>query len=155
RALAGVRVADERHDGNVALATPRPPLLAPGALGLEHPFEAADPVANPPTVDLELLLAGSAPSDPAHQPRQARVAAAHEPRKQVLELRQLHLDLPLPRLGAPREDVQDELGAIEDLEVGRLRDGARLRGRQVLIDHDEVRLEPRRADDEVLEPARA
>ena len=154
-ALAGVRVADDRDDRHVALAAAVAALLAARALALEHLLERLDPVAHAAAVDFELLLAGAAAADAALEARQARIAAAHQAREQVLELRQLDLDLALVRARAAREDVEDELRPVDDLDRGRLRDRARLRGREVLVDDDVIGLKARRADDQILEAAGA
>ena len=56
---------------------------------------------------------------------------------------------------AAREDVEDQLRAVDDLEVGGLRDRAGLGGCQVLIHHDEVCRETQGADDQVFQLAGA
>ena len=62
-----------------------------------------------------------------------------EPREQVLELRQLHLELAFPALGALREDVQDKLRAVDDPEIqGRLQVPLLGRG-EVVVEDDQVR----------------
>ena len=58
----------------------------------------------------------------------------------VLELRQLDLQARLPRAGAAREDVEDQLGAVDDLGVQLLLEVAHLRGREVVVEDDEVGL---------------
>ena len=52
-----------------------------------------------------------------------------------------------------REDVEDELGAVDDPHLGDVADGLDLRGGQVLIKDDEVGAELLGADDELLELA--
>ena len=79
---------------------------------------------------------GPAP-DAAGQPRE-RVVAPHQPWIEVLELRQLDLQLAVGRLRPLREDVEDQLGAVEDLEGGGLGDVDGLGRRQVGVEDDEV-----------------
>ena len=87
--------------------------------------------------------------------RERRVVLLPEARQRVLELRELDLELAVPALGALGEDVEDELRAVDDLEVGELRDGARLRGRELAVEDEHVRVELDRADDDLLELALA
>ena len=83
-------------------------------------------MADPPAIGLELRFAGAARADAAAQPRQ-RGGRADEPRQQVLQLRELDLQLAFARPRAPREDVEDELRAIDDLAVERLLEVPQLR----------------------------
>jgi hypothetical protein len=53
-------------------------------------------------------------------------------------LGQLHLRLPFPRPGALREDVEDELRAIDDAQAQRAIEMPHLRRRQLVIADDEV-----------------
>src|SRR6266404_1390886 len=69
---------------------------------------------------------------------------AREPRQQVLELCQLDLELALEAARASREDVEDQLAAVEHLDVQLLGQVALLRRAQVLVDEDDARL--RRGD---------
>jgi hypothetical protein len=78
-------------------------------------------------IGLELRLAGAPRADAAAEPRQ-RGPGADEARQQVLELRQLHLPLALARARPPREDVEDELRAIDDLALEPLSSCAAARG---------------------------
>ena len=117
-------------------------------------FELGDAVAHPPPVDLELGLARAAPADAAGQPRE-RVVAPDQPRVEVLELGQLDLQLAVRRLGPLREDVEDQLGAVEDLEGGGVGDVDGLRRRQVGVEDDEVGHELHGAEQDVLELALA
>ena len=70
--------------------------------------------------------------------RDSAVPAPDQPRQQVLQLRQLHLQLAFPRARAPGEDVEDELRAIDDLAADRLFDVPQLRRRQLVVEDDDV-----------------
>ncbi len=61
--------------------------------------------------------------------------------------------LPSPLCALPREDVEDELGAVDDAHLGDVADGLDLRRREVLVEDDQVRAELLGADDELLELA--
>ena len=154
RRLAGVGVADDGDDGELA---PLPPAAADLPLAREvgdAPVEVGDAVADAPAVDFQLRLARPASADAARQPRE-RVVALAEARKEVLELRELDLQLAVGALGALGEDVQNQLSAVEDLEARLLGDVAALRGAQVAVEDDDVRHELHRAQDELLELALA
>ena len=70
--------------------------------------------------------------------RDSAVAGPDEPRQQVLELRELHLQLAFARPRPPREDVENELRAIDDLPADLLFDLPKLRRRQLVVEHDDV-----------------
>ena len=88
-------------------------------------------------VGFELGFAGAPRADAAAEPRQ-RGAGADQPRQQVLQLRELDLQLAFARARAPREDVEDELRAIDDLAADRLFDVPQLRRRQLVVEDDDV-----------------
>ena len=71
--------------------------------------------------------------------RESRIALAREPRQQVVELGQLHLQPALARAGAAREDVEDQLRPVERLAADRLLEVALLRRRELVVEHDHVR----------------
>ncbi len=79
-------------------------------------------------------FAGSAPADAAGQAAE-RVVLLAQARQGVLELRQLDLQLAVAALGALREDVEDHLGAIQDLEIGLAGDGVRLSRAQIAVEN--------------------
>ena len=60
---------------------------------LQLAFETGQAIPGTPAVDLELRLAGSPSAAAAGESRQRDLGALREPRQQVLELRQLHLEL--------------------------------------------------------------
>ena len=80
--------------------------------------------------------------------RDSAVAGADEPRQQVLQLRELDLQLAFARPRAAREDVEDQLRAIDDLAADLLFDLAQLRRRQLVVEDDDVdaRLGARRGE---------
>ena len=122
---------------------------------LELALEPRDAVAHAPAIGLELRLAGAAPADAAHQARERDVGALGQPRQQVLELRELHLELAVGGARALREDVEDQLGAVDHAQLEPLGEVARLGRREVLIEDHQIDVALEGADHEVLEPARA
>jgi hypothetical protein len=76
-----------------------------------------------------------------------------EARHGVLELGELHLELAVAALGALGEDVQNELRAIDDLEIGVLCDGARLRRRKLPVKDKDAGVELDRAHNDLFELA--
>ena len=93
--------------------------------------------ANPAAIGFELGLAGSSGSDAAAKARE-RGASADEPRQQVFQLSELDLQLAFARAGATREDVENQLRAIDDLPPNGFLDLPQLRGRQLGIKHDHI-----------------
>src|SRR5215472_15375626 len=113
-------------------------LAMQGALGT-NPLDALpeflNPCPNTAPIKLQLLLAGSASADAASKsgensslPRQAR--------QQIIQLRQLHLELSFPRSCASGEDVEDKLCAVDDFEAKGLFEVSKLSGREVVIKDD-------------------
>src|SRR5690606_3627157 len=101
----------------VARAPSRAPLLAQLR---ELRAQSLDAHRQHAPVELELGLAGAAAhADAAALALQVR-PAAHEPRRQVLEAGQLDLQLPFVALRALREDLEDQLGAVDDRDVPAL-----------------------------------
>jgi hypothetical protein len=92
--------------------------------------------ADAPSVALELRLARTSRADSAAKTRQ-RSAGAHEPRQQVLELRQLDLPLAFTCAGPPRKDIEYQLRAVHDLAIEPLLELPQLRWCQLVVeDHD-------------------
>ena len=136
--------------GRPVFSRQRPP-LSPCLLDiLQLLFQVVDPFPDPPPVDLQLGLAGAGSADPPRQPGEARVLPG-EPGEAVFELRQLHLNLSFPAVGAPGEDVEDHLGPIDHLHLGEIGEGADLGGGQLMVEDEEVRIHLHRPDDEVGE----
>src|SRR5207302_851512 len=110
-----------------------PPLPLDHGEALTQPLDTAPDEA---AVNLDLGLART-----AAEPHAAALAfqvgpATREPGQQVLELGHLHLNTPLCRGGAPREDGEDHLGAIQDRDIPHLLQVALLaRGQGAIAEH--------------------
>ena len=138
--LAGVGVADQGH------CRVRMPLAGRALQGaraahlLQLGLQLADLVGDQPAVGLDLGFAGA-----AHDPEAAALAlqvgpGPHQARALVGEPGQLHLQPPFPRPRPPREDLQDQAGAVDDLAVPGLLEIALLHRRERVVDHGDVDL---------------
>src|SRR5205814_10454834 len=94
------------------------------------------------------------PADPAAEASE-RIVPAHQPRQQVLELRQLDLQLAVGALRASSKYIKYQLRPIEDLQGRRLGNMTRLQRRQVAVEDEQVRAQRHRADEDVLQLALA
>src|SRR5207253_6743252 len=121
---------------------------------LELALQPVNALAEPAPIFLELGLAGSAAADAAGQTAH-RVSFAAQPRQTIAELRQLDLQLAVAALRALREDVEDQLRAVDDLELGRFGNRVQLRRREVLVEDDELGAVLHRSQVELLELAAA
>ena len=70
--------------------------------------------------------------------RDSAAPGPDEPRQQILELRELHLQLAFAGPRAPGKDVENELRAIDDLPADLLFDLPQLRRRQLVVEDDDV-----------------
>src|SRR3989442_2392550 len=96
-------------------------------------FEDGDLAADGPAVGLKLGLARPAQPDATTDAGEVRPHAG-EPGQEVLELRQLHLQLRLGRARARREDVEDDLGAVHHPHREHLLEVRSLYRRQRLVE---------------------
>ena len=108
------------------------------AHGFERFFEQGDAAADAAAVHFELRFPRSARADAAAEPGHLD-AAAGKTREQVIQLRQLDLQLPFARPGVAGKDGKNHLRAVHHAAVGDLFDVALLRGRQLGIENEEVR----------------
>ena len=139
RRFSGVGVAHQRQ-GRQRHRLPLLPLRgAAAAHALQAPLDGLNALVNPPPVGFEFGFAGTARADSAAQPRHRR-AVAGQPGQQIIQLRQLDLQLAFAGSRAPGENVQDELGPVEDLHVQRFFQIALLRGRQLLVEDHHRRI---------------
>jgi hypothetical protein len=129
--LARVRVAADREDRDLAVGAALAAQPAIAGECFEPLLEELDALACAAAVDLELRLAGAAAAEPClptgtgGQARHHRVLL-DEAREGVAELRELDLQLAVPAGRVLREDVEDQHRAIDNLQLGRLADRARL-----------------------------
>ena len=144
RRLAHVRVAGERHGRRLRPAAFLPSDLALLAQITQTTPQERDAAACDPAVALELRLTGTPSPDSGSE--RARTASqtlevlphAPHPRQVVFELGELDLKLPL---GADRvlgEDVQDQLGAIDDTRLERVLECALLRRLKLVVDEEHL-----------------
>ena len=114
--FAGVRVSDKADRGK-RNGLPLPPLdAASGAHRFEIFLDLADALRDLPAIHLELGFAGTSRSDAAAEPGHLN-AASGQPRQQIVQLREFHLQLTFPRPRAPGEDVENQLRAIDNLAL--------------------------------------
>ena len=141
RRLADVRVAGER-DGRRLGA---PALLAADVALLLEPLEPAlqerDAAARDPAVGLELRLAGAPRADAAAEALEVLPHAAHA-RQVVLELRELDLELALGADGVLGEDVEDQLGPVDDAGLELVLERALLRRVELVVDEQHLGAAP-------------
>ena len=134
--LSRVRVPDERGRRNLA-----PPLTEIRAmLGdvLQPLLEHRDLAANHAAVGFELRFAGSAQPDATADAREVR-PHPRQTREQILELRQLDLELGFVTARARRENVENNLGAIHDAHAEILLELDALDGSQRLVEQHQGR----------------
>ena len=138
RRLAHVRVARER-DGRRLRAAAR--LSAHGAL-LPEPAQASPQQRDAPTrqasIRLELRLARASRPDSTAQALEVLPHAAHA-REVVLELRELDLQLALRADRVLREDVEDQLRAVDDARLQCVLERALLHRVELVVDDQDLR----------------
>src|SRR5437868_5586998 len=102
---------------------------------VQLPLQARNSLLHPAAVDFQLRLSRTARADAAGLPREV-VPHASEARQQILQLRQLNLQAPLPTARALRKNVENELGAIEHLAGKQVLQIAPLRRRKLVVEND-------------------
>ncbi|OGP78102.1 MAG: hypothetical protein A2Z13_07375 [Deltaproteobacteria bacterium RBG_16_64_85] len=104
--------------------------------GGELPLDLPQLRTDLPAVLFKLLLTRAPRPDSASEPGQLFPPPDQAPQPEG-ELRQLHLQFPLPGAGPLGENVQDHLPPVEDLHVQLLfEDHLLLRTQEVLEDHE-------------------
>jgi hypothetical protein len=91
-------------------------------------------------IDFELRLTGSTRAD-ARALLAELVAAAAQARQAVAQLRELHLHHALLALRVLGEDVEDQRGAVDHVDLEQLLEVALLRGAELVVEHDEIDVE--------------
>ena len=153
RRFAGVGIADQRDRAkwnSIARITPQRTLLTHF---VDRLFNFRNPIANTATVGFEFLFARSPNSDAACAAARATTSAAtalaakarhrcalsSQARQHVIELREFDLKLPFAAARVLRENIENELRAIDDAALGDLFYVSLLRGREVAVENDEAR----------------
>src|SRR5207249_5514686 len=120
------------HRVQLGLAPPGSLLVSLRPHLLQLSLQVSQALADPASLDLDLGLAGaSTGADAAHLA--VVVIGPDQPRKQVVELGRLHLQSTLPGASVLREDVEDQLGAVDDPRLELLFEVALLARAQVLV----------------------
>ena len=145
RGLAGVGVAGDRHRRDrVALAL-GPLGVAGGAHVAQLGAQLGDLGVDPAAVGLDLGLTGTTATDAAALRADAATGLAGEvatpaaqPLLHVAELGQLDLGLALTRLRVLGEDVEDQRGPVDDLDLDLVLEVAQLAGGELAVADDGV-----------------
>ena len=137
RGFSGICVSDQRNGGE----RNRLPLAALRASSAAHAFqlivELLDAAIDPPAVRFQLRFTRTARADAAAQAGHFR-APSGEARQQIIQLRQLHLQLPFARPGAAGENIQDQLRPVQNLAIERAFQIAKLGGRKFSVEQHHV-----------------
>ena len=98
----------------------------------------------------ELRLARTARADSAAQPGE-RTALAGETRQHIFQLRKLHLQTPFGRARAAGEYVENQLGAVDHLDVDSAFEITLLRRRELAVDNPDAGIESLRQFGQLLD----
>ena len=139
--LAGIGVADQGDQRQRAAFTRTARLGALHFDLVETLLQLLDARAEQATVDFELGLARTAQADRTAALALEMGPAAHQSRRQVLELGQFDLQLAFVRSRALGEDVENQSGAIDHPAFGELLEIALLHRTQGVVDQDQVGVE--------------
>src|SRR5262249_17221429 len=121
---------------------------------LQAPAQQRDSPPRDAAVALELGLARAARPDAAPEALEVLAHAAHA-REVVLELRELHLELAFGADGVLREDVQDQLGPVDDAGLQGVLERSLLRRVELVVHEQHLRAEVLVRPPELLELALA
>ncbi len=152
RALAGIRVTHQGDDrcGRLRALLAR---FGTAATDVIHGFfETGDPVTDAAPVNLEFCFTRTAGADTATETAHGH-STAGQTRQLVLQLRQLNLNLRFETARVLRENVQNQLGAVQHLQVGGLLDFAGLCRRQFPVKNEQVSVLVVRLGDQLLQLA--
>ncbi len=97
-------------------------------------------MTDPAAIGFQFCFAGTSSADPAAQTRQCR-RGADETRHQILQLRELDLQLAFARARAPGKDVENQLRSIDDFRLESFLEIPQLRRRQLVVEDDDVDIE--------------
>src|SRR5688572_9835520 len=100
------------------------------SLSFDFTFEAINAITDAASISFEFSFARTSPADSAGQTRECRILTGDQSRQQVFQLRQFDLDLAFFRLRALREDVENQLRTVDDLQIRCFGQRADLRRRE-------------------------
>src|SRR5580704_597210 len=119
RGFSSVGVSDKcNHSQGNSLARTAPCGALP-ANRFDRLLDLADAVADASAVGFEFLFARAARPDAAAQPRKLFTTSG-EPRQQIIQLREFHLELALARPRMARNNIEDELRAVDHTRADSL-----------------------------------
>ena len=125
RGLSRIRVPHQRHRCHRNRFAPLPLLCPDAAHIFDLLFDMPDAAKDLSPVGFQLSFARSTSADAAAELRHFH-AAPRQPREHVFELGQFHLRLTFTSAGVPREDIENQLRAIDDARVDHALDVALL-----------------------------
>src|SRR5207245_362852 len=141
--LPRVGVADDRRRFQLGSPPAGPLLVALGAHLFDLPVEVAHPLANPASLDLDLLLAETA-ARPHSPPPSAHLAVVRvgsdQPWQKVMQTSCFHLQASLMGARVLGEYLEDDLGAVAHSGLDLELQVALLTGAEVFIADAEVEL---------------
>src|SRR4051794_19223254 len=114
--------------------TPLPLNRANFAHAFQLALEPRNPLLDAAAIDFELGFTRPPRPNAAGLTRQVS-PHSREPRQQILQLRELDLEASFPAPGALREDVENELGAIENFTRKEVLQVAALGRRQLVVEN--------------------
>src|SRR5215510_10770526 len=109
-----------------------------------------DPVPDTSAIYFKLGLSRSPAADAPHQPGHLG-ARATQSRQHILQLCKLYLDFPFSALSSLGENIEDQLSAVDDFQVGGLVDRPNLSRSEVVIEDDYVRAKLKAPDEQLIE----
>lgn len=121
RGLTRVRVSNDRKDGKGLPKSTRPALVLVSGDILDVLFPVRDAIADATAIGFQFCFPGP-PGPDASTKTGHCCPLSGEPRQKVPQLGQFDLHLSFPCVGASCKNMQNELSAVDYLEIGHLRD---------------------------------
>ncbi|MNC44166.1 hypothetical protein D3C75_930630 [compost metagenome] len=107
---------------------------------LQLALQLPDPVADMPPVGLQLGFTGPPGADAAAETGQI-LAMPDKPGKQIAVLCQLHLQNALPGFRPPGENIQNQLGTVNDFHIQRFLQITDLNAGELLVEYRRLRIQ--------------
>ena len=135
--LSDVRIAYQRHTDHLSAVLPLDALLLVDIHQLT--FQSRDLVEDDSLIGLQLRLTRTTHTDTTTLALQV-CPQAGQAGQHITILRQLHLRLGVRRLRPTGEDVENQVGPVEDLDLKLLLDVTQLLGRQLIVEDHQADL---------------